>query len=153
MFATRLRATSCNGCERTVQQSSMYHGAVHSFPERVLASIRQHELLRAGDRVGVAVSGGADSVALLRVLLDLRSKLGIVVAVVHFNHKLRGSESDEDRVFVADLACRHDLSFYESSGDVSAFAAQSRISIETAARELRYEFFRQLAGAVGGRKS
>src|SRR4029079_2835290 len=51
--------------------------------------------------------------------------------------------------FVADLATHHDLTFYESSGDVAAFAAQKRISTETAARELRYEFFRQLVGASG----
>jgi tRNA(Ile)-lysidine synthase len=127
----------------------MYHVAVHALAERVLAVIRQQDLLRAGDRIGVAVSGGADSVALLRLLLDLRSELGIVLSVVHFNHKLRGSESDEDRVFVADLACSHDLAFYESSGDVAAFAARARLSTEAAARELRYEFFRQLVGATG----
>ena len=122
---------------------------MHSLPERVLGSIRQQHLLSAGDRVGVAVSAGADSVALLRLLLELRSELGIVLSVVHFNHQLRGSESDADRVFVADLATHHDLTFYESSGDVAAFAAQKRISTETAARELRYEFFRQLVGASG----
>jgi len=122
---------------------------VHSLPERVLGIIRQQHLLSAGDRVGVAVSAGADSVALLRLLLELRSELGFVLSVVHFNHQLRGSESDADRVFVADLATHHDLTFYESSGDVAAFAAQKRISTETAARELRYEFFRQLVGASG----
>ena len=86
---------------------------------------------------------------MLRLLLELRSELGFVLSVVHFNHQLRGSESDADRVFVADLATHYDLTFYESSGDVAAFAAQKRISTETAARELRYEFFRQLVGASG----
>jgi len=56
--------------------------------------------LKAGDRVGVAVSGGIDSVALLRLLLELRGELGIVLSVVHFNHKLRGTESDGDEEFV-----------------------------------------------------
>ena len=82
-------------------------------------------------------------------MMELRSELGIVLSVVHFNHQLRGSESDHDRAFVADLATHHDLSFYESSGDVAAFAAHERISTETAARELRYEFFRQLVGSSG----
>jgi tRNA(Ile)-lysidine synthase len=127
----------------------MYHVPVHSVPERVLGFVQQQSLLSAGDRVGVAVSAGADSVALLRLLLELRSELGIVLSVVHFNHQLRGAESDDDRVFVADLATHHDLSFYESSGDVAAFAAQERLSTETAARELRYEFFRQLVGSSG----
>jgi tRNA(Ile)-lysidine synthase TilS/MesJ len=60
----------------------MYHVCVHELAERVLEQIRREELLRAGDRVGVAVSGGIDSVALLRLLLELRQELGIVVCVV-----------------------------------------------------------------------
>ena len=76
---------------------SGYHVPVQSLAQRVLSHIRRQELLRAGDRVGVAVSGGIDSVALLRLLLELRRELGIVLSVVHFNHKLRGAESDADR--------------------------------------------------------
>ena len=63
------------------------------------ATSGSEELLRAGDRVGVAVSGGIDSVALLRLLIELRQELGIVLSVVHFNHKLRGAESEADRGF------------------------------------------------------
>jgi len=77
---------------------------VHHLAQSVLDSIRRHDLLRAGDRAGVAVSGGADSVALLRILLELRRELGIVLSVVHLNHKLRGNESDEDEQFVRELA-------------------------------------------------
>src|ERR1700741_5528593 len=100
----------------------MYHVCVHALAERVLSHIRQHELLRAGDRVGVAVSGGSDSVALLRLLLELRSELGIVLSVVHFNHKLRRAESDADERFVASLAPEHDLEFYCDSDDVAGDA-------------------------------
>ena len=60
----------------------------------MLSHVRRDELLSAGERVGVAVSGGIDSVALLRVLLELRGELGIVLSVVHFNHRLRGAESE-----------------------------------------------------------
>ncbi|MGC2372098.1 MAG: ATP-binding protein, partial [Candidatus Sulfotelmatobacter sp.] len=67
----------------------MYHVSVNELAERVLGHIRRDKLLRPGDRVGVAVSGGIDSVALLRLLLELRNELGIVVSVVHFNHQLR----------------------------------------------------------------
>ena len=123
-----------------------YHVAVHSLAERVLFLIRRQELLRAGDRVGVAVSGGIDSVALLRLLLELRHELGIVVSVVHFNHKLRGAESDADQEFVASLGRRHDLEFHVDSDDVAVRAAEEQISVETAARELRYGFFRYLLG-------
>jgi tRNA(Ile)-lysidine synthase len=117
---------------------------VHSLWQRVLFHIRRQELLQAGDRVGVAVSGGIDSVALLRLLIELRSELGIVLSVVHFNHKLRGAESDADQEFVADLARRHDLQFYCDSDDVAQHAAEERVSVEAAARELRYGFFRSL---------
>lgn len=101
-------------------------------------------MLRAGDRVGVAVSGGIDSVALLRLLLELRSELGIVISVVHFNHKLRGAESDADEQFVAGLACEYDLEFHTDSDDVGGRAREEGVSVEAAARELRYGFFRYL---------
>jgi tRNA(Ile)-lysidine synthase len=122
----------------------MYHVPVHSLAERVLAHIRQRELMHAGDRVGVAVSGGADSVALFRLLLELRHELGIVLSVVHFNHKLRGAEADADQDFVSGLARQHDLGFYCESGDTTQLAAEEHKGIEAAARELRYEFFWKL---------
>jgi len=120
---------------------------VHELAERMLGDIRREELLRAGDRVGIAVSGGIDSVALLRLLLELRSELGIVVSVVHFNHKLRGTESDEDQEFVSSLAREHGLEFYCASGDVAQQAAEEHCGVESAARELRYGFFRELLGS------
>jgi len=100
----------------------------------LLSHIRRHELLRAGERIGAAVSGGIDSVALLRLLLELRGELGIVLSVVHFNHKLRGAESDADQEFVAELARTHDLEFYCDSDDVARHAAEEHLSVETAAR-------------------
>ncbi len=115
--------------------------------ECLASYVRQHELLRAGDRVGVAVSGGIDSVALLRLLLELRGELGIVVSVVHFNHKLRGAESDADQQFVGRLAREHALEFHVRSGDVAQLATEQHIGVEAAARELRYEFFQSLLGA------
>jgi tRNA(Ile)-lysidine synthase len=97
--------------------------------------------MRAGDRVGVAVSGGADSVALLGLLLDIRADLGVVLSVVHFNHKLRGKESDEDEQFVRELAKAHELDFFCDFGNTLAHAAERKCGIEAAARELRYQFF------------
>ena len=103
--------------------------------------------MRPGDRVGVAVSGGIDSVALLRLLLELRNELGIVVSVVHFNHQLRGAESDADQEFVAELAREHGLEFYSASGDAAQLAAEEHSGLEAAARELRYGFFGELLGS------
>src|SRR5580658_2156330 len=127
----------------------MYHVSVHSLAQRVRSHIRRQELLRAGDRVGVAVSGGIDSVALFRLLLELRGELGIVLSVVHFNHKLRGADSDADQEFVGSLAREHALEFYCDTDDVAGHAVAERISVETAARELRYGFFHFLLGADG----
>jgi tRNA(Ile)-lysidine synthase len=123
---------------------------VHELAERVLRHIRQEELLRAGDRVGVAVSGGIDSVALLRLLVELRHELGIVLSVVHFNHKLRGAESDADQEFVAGWAREHGLEFYCAGGDAAKLSAEEHSGLEAAARELRYGFFGDLLGAGNG---
>jgi tRNA(Ile)-lysidine synthase len=122
----------------------LYYVPVERLRKSVLEYIRKHQLLRAGDRVGVAVSGGADSVALLRLLLELRKKVGFVLSVVHFNHQLRGAESDGDEQFVAMLARRHKLDLFHETGDVAAHAAEKHLSLETAAREMRYRYFRQL---------
>jgi tRNA(Ile)-lysidine synthase len=128
----------------------LYHVSVHELAERVLGHIRREELLRAGDRVGVAVSGGIDSVALLRLLIELRYDLGIVLSIVHFNHRLRGAESDADQEFVAKLAREHGLEFHCGSGDVAQQAAAEHSGVEAAARQLRYRFFRSRLGSGEG---
>src|ERR1700730_15011729 len=71
---------------------------------RVLDTAGRHAMIRPGDRIGIGVSGGADSVAMLRIFGELRTKLGIAVVVLHFNHQLRGAEADEDERFVKSLA-------------------------------------------------
>jgi len=114
---------------------------VDSLAQRVLAYVRKHGLLHPGDRVGVAVSGGADSVALFRLLLDLRNEIGIVPWLVHLNHQLRGAESDGDEQFVRDLVATHGVGIVCESRDVAAYATNHKLSLETAARKSRYEFF------------
>ncbi|MEO6119380.1 MAG: tRNA lysidine(34) synthetase TilS [Terriglobales bacterium] len=111
----------------------------------------QQELLKRrvqpGDRVGVAVSGGADSVALLRALDEARRELALVLTVLHFHHGIRGAEADRDEAFVAELAERLGLKCVIGRGDVPAHAKRSRQSLETAARELRYQFFGSVLGS------
>ena len=102
------------------------------------------EYLRPGERVGVAVSGGADSVALLLLLLELSERIGIVPCVVHFNHKLRGKESDADEKFVAALARKYDLEFFRAQEDIAAKSKREKINLEDAARRARYAFFERL---------
>jgi tRNA(Ile)-lysidine synthase len=113
----------------------------------VLAAIRQSSMLAAGDRVGVAVSGGADSVALLRVLENVRADLGITVLVVHFNHCLRGAESEADAIFVSNIARASGLEFIQDREDVASAARQHGWNLEEAARRLRYAFFERVVSA------
>jgi len=115
-----------------------------SLEQRVLDYTGEMRLLRPGDRVGVAVSGGADSVALLRLLVDCREKLGIQLLAVHFDHRLRGAESDADAEFVADLARSLGTQIVLGREDIAAAAKRNKWNLEDAARRLRYAFFERL---------
>lgn len=106
---------------------------------RVQKYIRDNQLLQAGDRVLVCVSGGADSVA----LLDVLQRAGYECIVAHCNFHLRGEESDRDEAFVQQLAT--DLPLHLQSFDTLSYAKEQGISIEMAARKLRYQWFRQIA--------
>jgi tRNA(Ile)-lysidine synthase len=106
-------------------------------------------MLRAGERVGVGVSGGADSVALLMLLLELSEKLGIVVSVAHLNHKLRGKASNADEKFVAGLAAKHGIVFHAENVNVAARAKREKANLEDAGRRARYDFFARLV--AGGK--
>jgi tRNA(Ile)-lysidine synthase len=115
-----------------------------SFLQSYQSRLSQREILHPGARIGVAVSGGADSVALLLLLLELREKLGIVLSVVHFNHKLRGRASDTDEKFVLNLAKQHSLPFFVAQEDISAKSRRERANLEDAARRARYGYFERL---------
>ena len=114
---------------------------------RLRASIARFQMLHAGDRVGVAVSGGADSVGLLRLLLDLRAEFAIQLSVLHFHHGMRGEDADRDAAFAADLAAVHGLPFDSDRADVSEIARRNKWNLEDAARRLRYQFFQSHAAA------
>jgi tRNA(Ile)-lysidine synthase len=115
-----------------------------SLLNRVRRAIEKQGSLHAGQRVGVAVSGGADSVALLLLLLELRKQLGIVLSLAHFNHKLRGKDSEADEKFAAKLAAKHGLAFHAAHADVAAKAKRNKANVEDTARRARYEFFSTL---------
>jgi tRNA(Ile)-lysidine synthase len=100
-----------------------------------------------GDRVALAVSGGADSVAMFRLFLEVRQKRGLVLSVAHFNHRLRGRASDADEKFVSQLALSYDLPFYADRADVAAKALRERSNLEDAARRARYQFFSGLVNS------
>jgi tRNA(Ile)-lysidine synthase len=105
-------------------------------------------LLKPGLRLAIGVSGGADSLALLRALHERNAQLGLVLHVAHLHHGLRGQEADADLAFVRALAAALGLPFHEARIDVQAEAKQAGESIEEAARRLRYQWFRTLLTEV-----
>ncbi len=113
--------------------------------ERRIAFTRS--LMSAGERVCVAVSGGADSVSLLLALVEAnraKEALGVVLSAVHVHHGLRGAESDADEAFVRELCVHLDVALVLQRVDVAARQAAEREGLEEAARELRYAVFREL---------
>ena len=105
------------------------------------------QAFRPGERVAVAVSGGADSVALLVAMAASRAETGLVVSAVHVHHGLRGAEADGDAQFVADLAKVLEVPLRTRHGDVALLAAKRGQGIEEAARALRYRVFHELLAA------
>ncbi|HEY0757777.1 MAG TPA: tRNA lysidine(34) synthetase TilS [Acidisarcina sp.] len=99
------------------------------------------EMFRPGMRAGVAVSGGADSVALLRTLLLEQGRMGLVLSVVHVHHGIRGAEADGDAGFVEELARSYSLPFHLERVNVPTAAGAAGETIEEAARNLRYRCF------------
>ena len=106
--------------------------------------MRQYDMVSKGDHVVCAVSGGADSVALLFGMYLLREKLGITLSAAHFNHHLRGEESDRDEQFVREFCDRYDIPLNVGSAQVVA----GKKGLEAAAREARYAFFATLSGKI-----
>lgn len=120
--------------------------------KKVEQYILENQLIDCGDKVLVALSGGADSVCLLRVLLDLREKRGFTVAAVHLNHHLRGEEAERDAAFCAQVCAKAGIVLHSLDADVAAEAKKRGQSVETAAREIRYALFDRLCVEKGYNK-
>ena len=116
--------------------------------DKVLQWCRRERLTSPGDRVVCAVSGGADSVALLHCLLSLRQELEIDVAAAHYNHCLRGEASEQDEAFVRGLCASLGVPLETGRGDVAGHAARMGQSVEEAARHLRYGFLLEQPGLI-----
>lgn len=111
---------------------------------KLRAFLKEQALLSPGDKLIAAVSGGADSVAMLFALYLLRDELGITLEAAHFNHHLRGAESDRDEAFVTDFCGRYCIPLHLGSGRI----VSGKKGLEAAARDARYAFLRSLPGKV-----
>jgi tRNA(Ile)-lysidine synthase len=117
---------------------------MQSIHEKMVRTIATHRLFEPGDRGVVAVSGGPDSVALLVLLTRWAPRFGLDLKVAHFNHQLRGRESDGDEQFVRQLAAKLGLQCVVGSENVAGIAKAKHMNLELAARECRYRFLREL---------
>lgn len=114
--------------------------------DKLLRFVRENGLLEPGDRVVCAVSGGADSMALLWALHTLQQPLRIRVEAAHYHHGLRGADADADEAFVRNFCASHQIPFHAGHGDCAAAARAARQGLEQAARAMRYEFLLHCAG-------
>ena len=107
---------------------------------RVSTYIKQQQLFLKDDKLILAISGGADSVCLMHILLEL----DVYFELAHCNFKLRAKESDDDEQFVRQLANKNELTLHCKSFDTQEYANQNKLSIQMAARDLRYSWFNEL---------
>jgi tRNA(Ile)-lysidine synthase len=119
-----------------------------SLLDKVRKTIIRHGLIKRRDRVVIGVSGGPDSLTLLHVLRCLHEELGFDLHVAHLNHQLRGAESDADAEFVRRIANEWQLTITIEARDVKAIGAEQRMTLEEAARMVRYEFLSQVARSI-----
>ncbi|MFC1980306.1 tRNA lysidine(34) synthetase TilS, partial [Chloroflexota bacterium] len=117
--------------------------------ERVLRYIQEHHLISSHQPLVIAVSGGPDSVCLLHILSKLQEDFSARLHVAHLNHQLRSAESDADAQYVSDLARRLDIPATIEGRDVKGYKARAHVSLEEAAREVRYTFLTQVAKSIG----
>ena len=111
-----------------------------------IETIKEFKMLRPNDKVVVGVSGGADSIALMHLLHDIKNEFNLSLHIAHLNHMLRRGEAEVDMRFVQGLAHNLKLPITVESFDVGAYAAQEKLGIEEAARKVRYDFFERVAG-------
>lgn len=120
-----------------------------TLEQKAHSALQQYSLFRQGGRIAVGVSGGADSVALLRFLAQVSGQFGWRLTVCHVHHGLRGSEADRDEQFVRCLAGKLGLPYAVCRIDAAALALESHTSVEEAGRTARYAFFAETAGEEG----
>ncbi len=116
--------------------------------KQLLSTVEEHHLIKSGDKIVVAVSGGPDSVSLIHLLHNLKSRLGIQLYGAHLNHNIRGIEAQLDAQYVLNLCDELNIICFVKSVDVEAYAKGNQLTSEQAGRILRYEFFDEVLKKV-----
>lgn len=117
--------------------------------DRFLEFINKNFLIDKNDKVLVGLSGGPDSVCLLHLLYEAKDELGIELGAAHINHQIRGDDAESDEEYSKGLAKRLNIPFYSLRKDVNGYAKKNGISSETAGRDIRYGFFKELMEKEG----
>ncbi|KDR94917.1 tRNA(Ile)-lysidine synthase [Peptoclostridium litorale DSM 5388] len=117
--------------------------------EKVKKTIEDNGLINKGDSVIVALSGGPDSICLLRVLNEIKDEYGIKLYAAHLNHKIRGMEAQKDAVFCVRTCDEMGIVCFVKAYDVPAYSKENGLSIEEGARKLRYNMFFELKESLG----
>ncbi len=120
--------------------------------DKILNTIKKHNLIENGDNVLVGVSGGPDSMALLYALLSIQTEISFSLYIAHVNHGVRGREADEDEKFVEKISGKLGIPFYSKKIDMEGYAREHKLSSEDAGRRLRYKFFREVLLSINGGK-
>ena len=119
--------------------------------KKVLNTINKYELIKNGDTIVVGVSGGPDSMTLLNILINLKQKLNINIVVAHVNHMIR-KEADEETTYVIEFCKKNNIECFIKKEDVEKIAKERKLGTEEAGRNLRYDFFDEIANKINANK-
>ncbi|HEX2866309.1 MAG TPA: tRNA lysidine(34) synthetase TilS [Ignavibacteriales bacterium] len=125
---------------------------VKTIEQKAVKFIREHRLVLPGEKLLIALSGGPDSVFALNFFNKYKSLFGITLAVFHVNHGLRGEDSDSDERFCAELSKEYSVQYFTEKVDVKGLARLKKVSVEEAARELRYKALEDALRQTGSDK-
>ncbi len=125
---------------------------MHPLEKKISKLLTEKKLITRGEKLVVGVSGGPDSLCLLHVLHSLAADFPFSLAVVYFDHGLRPEESGQEIKFVGDVAQEMGWPFYNGAGNVAEYSRENGLSIEDAARSLRYDYLQEILSDCGGQK-
>ncbi len=111
--------------------------------EQVIKTIKKYNMIESGDCIVLGVSGGPDSISMLKILNEIKEEMKFNIVVAHINHMIR-EEAGEDEAYVKEFCEKHNIKFYAKHAEVIKISEMERIGTEEAGRKIRYEFFEEI---------